>query len=212
MLGHGSIPRFLSARGAPSRLAVGAVEIAGPVLLAADGRRPKVVPIRPASDDDVRRAITLATGRDVAAVARVGVSGLGDETRAAYNEAVPFEGSLHLRLLERHFDGIRSRVFAAYGRAAWPAFKDDLWSALRTQVAYPLGLRFWDDPDDGPVSSVGESVMTSLFYLFAAAATDDAPSVDAITPLVRLFPSVVPIGEMTARPGTWLIADVPPRQ
>lgn len=211
MLGHGSLTRFLSARGTPSRLAVGATEIAGPVLYAAAGRRLKVVPIRPASDDDVRHAIALATGRDVATVARVSVAGLGDERGAAYNEAVPFEGSLHLRLLERHFDGIRSRVFATYGRASWPNFKDGLWDALRSEVAYPLGLRFWDDPDDGPVSSVGESVMTSLFYLFAAAATDDAQRVEELTPLVKLFPAIAPIGELSARPGTWLVADVPPR-
>lgn len=212
MLGHGSISRFLSARGTPSRIAVGATEIAGPVLHAAAGRRLKVVAIRPPSDDQVRLAISAATGRDVAAVARIRVAGLGDETGAAYNAAVPFEGSLHLRLLERHFDGIRDRVCAMHGRAAWPTFKDGLWDALRAQVAYPLGLRFWDDPDDGPVSSVGESVMTSLFYLFAAAATDDAARVEDLTPLVRLFPAIAPIGEMASHPGTWLVADVPPRQ
>lgn len=211
MLGHGSLSRFLSARGAPSRLAVGATEIAGPVLHAAAGRRPKVVALRPASDEQVRQAISLATGRPVDAISRVAVAGLGDETGAAYGDAVPFEGSLHLRLLERHFEPIRGAAMAARGRSDWPAFKDGLWDALRTQVAYPLGLSYWDDPDDGPRSSVGESVMTSLFYLFAAAATDDAARVRELTPLVQLFPTVVPIGELASRPGTWLVADAPSR-
>jgi hypothetical protein len=212
MPGQGSITRFLSSRGAPSRLAAGAVETAGPVLHAAAGHRPKAAALRPVPDAQIAAAIASATGRDVTAISRITVLGLGDERGAAYGDAVPFEGSLHLRLLERHFEGIRARVIASRGRDEWPRFKDGLWDALRHQVAYPLGLRFWDDPDDGPRSSVGESMMTSLFYLFAAAATDDADGAANLTPLVSLFPAVVPIGEITSSPGTWLVVDVPQRQ
>lgn len=121
-----------------------------------------------------------------------------------YGDLVEFNDSLAIRLLRRNWERLRALYDARYGPRKYDPFHDGLWAAIRRDVAQPLRFQFWDDPDVMPISSAGEAVATSLFYLLAFAAQGDRESVERLSGLVKVLTKAVPIGEIKKEPGTWL--------
>lgn len=204
MLHHFSLTRFFHDFGVAPELEQQALQAANGVLHPADAETPI------ASDAYIRTAIALAAGGPVHGMRRIPITDFGDEVAIAYDETAPFGRSMAVRLDDRRRSGLHNRA-RRLGRGSWPQLRDRLVAALLVDVASPLGIRYREDPDDGPFSAVGENLVSPLFYLFMAAAVGDGEGVASLAPLVRLSPVAVPVAEFAGRPGTWLVADVPLR-
>ncbi|HTM68943.1 MAG TPA: hypothetical protein VL426_06635 [Candidatus Binatia bacterium] len=140
-------------------------------------------------------SVRLHTQRDVFEARR-------GETR--YGDLVDFNDSLAVALLNGNWKRLRALYDARYGRDGYHAFHDGLWTAIRADVARPLRFQFWDDPDVMPISSAGESLATTLFYLLAFATQGDREAVERLSGLAKLVGKAIPIGAVKKEPGTWL--------
>ncbi len=150
--------------------------------------------------DDVQKAVLASTG------CRVERTIMDDPrerfTRVAYG--ADYADSLAFRLRERHWPLLESGLVKAYGNA-WGSAKDEVWNALLTD-ARPSGLTAWTDANEAPQNTPGENLLTALFYFVSFATLGDGNGMESLVNLVRLLPSVVPIGEWRHGSGHWLVA------
>jgi hypothetical protein len=152
-------------------------------------------------------AIARATGRETRFIS---VSSSADHRAfiAPPYGGTPYENGLAPALMARHWaaieEGLRARFGTTYARR-----KDELWNCLKSDVASPLDLPFWEDPEAAPRYGAGESVMTTLVYFAAAAVGGLGDVVGALEPLVRLLPTIVPVCVDPTRADAWIVA-LPP--
>jgi hypothetical protein len=125
------------------------------------------------------------------------------ETR--YGDLVDFNDSLGIKLLNANWKRIKDLLVARYGHGNYDAFHDGLWASIRRDVALPLRFQFWDDPGETPISSAGEALATSLYYLLVPAALGDRAQVERMSPLIKLLAKAIPIGQIKDKPGAWLV-------
>lgn len=125
------------------------------------------------------------------------------ETR--YGDVVEFNDSLAVALLNARWQRLKGLLEARYGYNAYWTFHDSLWAGIRRDVAQPFGFQFWDDPGVTPISSAGESLATTLYYLLASAAMGDAETIERMSGLVKLMSKAVPVGAIKKEPGQWLL-------
>lgn len=152
------------------------------------------------------KAIAAAIGKtvhnvaiDVTKNARAFISGRHD---IEYTAGLGF-------LIGQHRTSLNAMLAAEYGEK-WPAFRDGLWDALRIDIASRLDLTFWDDPNTVPArATVGDNLVTALYHFLAAAAVGDVDGSESLGGLIRILPSVVPIGERPRDSGEWLLV-MPP--
>ena len=76
---------------------------------------------------------------------------------------------------------------------------DSLWASLWASIRASLGDRFWDSLGDRFRDSLGDS----LFYYLGFTIIGDRKMVKRLTPLIRLLPRAIPIGEKKGEPGVW---------
>ena len=92
---------------------------------------------------------------------------------------------------------------------------DSLWASLWASIRASLGDRFWDSLGDRFRDSLGDSLWASLgdslwaslgdslFYYLGFTIIGDRKMVKRLTPLIRLLPRAIPIGEKKGEPGVW---------
>lgn len=148
------------------------------------------------SEKDLARAITLATGRKVKKIDFV-----SRERRWPY-PIVEQEGFYE--------DDLYNRLFKGIGRRRWEKLWENLESHLildlrkkyrvnlfklnRDLMSYLYGCtRFQLILEDG------------LFYFLAFRLAGDREMVKRFTPLIKLLPHAIPLGEKEDEPGTWLV-------
>ncbi|MEY4745014.1 MAG: hypothetical protein RL272_959 [Candidatus Parcubacteria bacterium] len=202
-----AVLRLLDAR-APSETAAHARLVAWPLFQKiARGRYEASTPARIAAAD-VADAISAATGRKVG---RIVLSSSGDKDAffgAIYDDRVEYEGTLSSSLRERNWVPLVGLLTRSFGEE-WPKVRDEVWRALRADVASPLRIAFWDDPDRGPAVDAAENLMTALFYYVALAVAGDLPRLTALDRLVRMLNYGVPIGSRKGAVDEWIVALAP---
>jgi hypothetical protein len=151
-------------------------------------------------------AVADASGKTVRSVDTVWQRNVFDAQRAdvRYGSLVHFNDSLVIALYNARWQRLKEQMIAAYGYGGHNDVHDALWACIRREVAQPLGFQFWDNSGEAPISSAGESLATTLYYLLASAMVGDIGSVDAMERLVRLEARWIPIGEKKGKAGSWL--------
>jgi len=202
------VKRFLESRGRSAPLADAALQAAWPLYLVADRRRYELAGAVRLDAAPTVAAIAGATARKVERIVLYSCADARAFRAPPYGGDVPYPSGLAGALFDAHWTHLARQSEERFGSGC-RTVKDELWNALRHDIVYPLQLEFWDDPDGPPRVGVGESVVTTLFYFFFAAAVGDGDRAALLDPLVRLLPRAVPVCEDPTQASAWLVA-LPP--
>jgi hypothetical protein len=161
--------------------------------------------------NELRRAIAAAIRQPVRSVMLLSTPDPFLVTTPWYDDDVPFEKSLTVRLNETWSAEVKAGYESHFLEPGWPLFREELRTRLRTVIGEPLGLTFYEEFSGVPESNVGESLLSTLFHYLAATVAGNRKAVEALLPLVRSLTKSIPVGEIVRQDGIWLSAMVPPR-
>ncbi len=154
-----------------------------------------------------RDAVLKATGRNVRDVRTRFMRHVFDaaERELRYGGLVEFNDSLAVALYIARWQPLKARLIEAYGYGdGMNGVHDGLLACIRREVADPLGFQFWDNAEEAPISSAGESLATGPYYLLASAMVGDDRGVEEMDGLAKLLARWIPVGEIKNEPGAWL--------
>ncbi|MFH1098585.1 MAG: hypothetical protein V1723_01495 [Candidatus Uhrbacteria bacterium] len=166
---------------------------------------------------EAARAIATATGRKVGRIVVVSrehpfpIPKPGWMTEEAYQDLL-WEGFPVLFWVSIVWDsqrpgkGLRGNIGDVLDGSVeddlWDNFVSSLWSRLARTLHDDLKGSFWDRIDE---SDLWRCLEDGLFYFLAFAFLDDDANIKRLTPLIRLFPRAIPLGEKRDESGTWIV-------
>jgi len=112
---------------------------------------------------------------------------------------------LRRRLGDRLWHNLGNKLWECHGRRLW----DDLHSDDRSGrelvrlIQDALGANRLDSLLYSLRDVVGDGLVDALFYFLGAAAVGDERLVRQLVPLLRLLPTIAPLGENAGHPETW---------
>jgi hypothetical protein len=110
---------------------------------------------------------------------------------------------LRQRLGDRLWHCLGNKLWEACGRRLWDSFPEHFGQQLVRQIQDSLGANQLDSLLYGLRDVVGDCFTDGLFYYLGAAAMGDRELERRFSPLIRLLPRVVPLGERSGQPDTW---------
>jgi hypothetical protein len=149
--------------------------------------------LRPGADvtlDRVREAIFMATGCHAREVAFV--------SQAIVDRGLVPERTRYRRTLDRAIESLCGfRLVTRLGGKRY--------TSHRRHFGYEVPVPLMDALSPDPALLPSESLRSALFHYWGFALANDGQMLDRLTPLVRLLPDAIPLGELPDRPGVWLV-------
>lgn len=164
------------------------VDAVVPIRDCISGRHFQLVAGAPVTHDEAVQAIFMATGTWARDTHFVTMADLEAGT-------VPRE---YRRTLEQGVESLLGfRLLTELGSKRW--------QQMRRQFGYdaviPLTVQLMHEPERLP----RKNLRAALFHFWGSAIARHQPGLERLLPLIRLLPRAIPLGELKATPGTWVV-------